>query len=54
MDIGNLISDFFTTPGPGGVVVVTVIFLAGAIYVSLTRWILRGGETKDDSWRRRS
>jgi len=51
MTIGKWISAFFTAPGPGGIVIVVVIGLAGTIYTLLTRWILRGGEDERD-WRR--
>lgn len=53
MKFGELVEAFFTTPGLGGVVVITVIVLAATIYVLLTRWILKGGETEEDAWRRR-
>ncbi len=46
MSIGELIVDFFTSPGPGGVVVIIVIVLAAVIYTRLTRWIIQGGEEK--------
>lgn len=48
MDMVELIGAFFTSPGPGGLVVVSTIGLAGTIYVLLTRWILRGGEVEDE------
>ena len=44
MHIGELISVFFTSDGPGGVVVITVVSLAAGIYFWLIRWILRGNE----------
>jgi hypothetical protein len=44
MHITELISAFFTSSGPGGVVILTVVSLAAGIYFWLTRWILRGGE----------
>ncbi len=44
MHITELISAFFTSSGPGGVVIITVVGLAAGIYTWLTRWILRGGE----------
>lgn len=44
MRIAELISAFFTSSGPGGVVIITVVSLAAGIYIWLTRWILRGGE----------
>ncbi|MBS1252497.1 MAG: hypothetical protein MAG451_01536 [Anaerolineales bacterium] len=52
MTIGELIGAFFTTPGPGGVVVILVLGLAGAIYVLLTRWILQGGQAEEGTMRR--
>lgn len=48
MRINELISAFFTSAGPGGVVVITVIGLAASIYILLTRWILRGGEPDEE------
>jgi hypothetical protein len=48
MHIGEWIAAFFTSAGPGGVVVVVVIGLAAGIYVWLTRWILRGGEQAEE------
>lgn len=44
MDIGNLVSAFFTSPGPGGVIILVVLVGALFIYIGLTRWILRGGK----------
>ena len=44
MPIGEWIAAFFTSAGPGGAVVIMVIGLAAAVYIWLTRWILRGGE----------
>jgi hypothetical protein len=44
MRITELISAFFTSSGPGGVVIITVVSLAAGIYFSLIRWILIGGE----------
>ncbi len=46
MDVGSLIRAFFTSPGPGGVVVLGVLGLACITYYRLTRWILAGGETE--------
>ncbi|OIN89998.1 MAG: hypothetical protein AUJ21_08940 [Anaerolineae bacterium CG1_02_58_13] len=45
--IGELISAFFTSDGPGGVVVITVVGLAAGIYFWLIRWILRGSEPEE-------
>jgi len=43
--IVSLISAFFTEPGPGGIFVLLVISLAGAVYFILIRWILQGDES---------
>ena len=40
MDIGNLVSTFFKSAGPGGVLVLVIYLTAFLIYVFLTRWIL--------------
>ena len=48
MRITELISAFFTSSGPGGVVIITVVGLAAGIYFSLIRWILRGGEPEKE------
>lgn len=48
MRIGELISAFFTSSGPGGVVVITVVTLAAGIYFWLIRWILRGSQPDSD------
>jgi putative effector of murein hydrolase LrgA (UPF0299 family) len=45
MDIGNLVYSFFNNPGPGGAVVMIVLFGAIGFYIYLTRWILAGGKT---------
>ena len=42
------IGQFFISPGPGGVVVLFVILVAGTIYFFLTRWILAGGKDEKD------
>jgi hypothetical protein len=47
MEIVNLIRAFFTSPGPGGGVVLSVLFLACTVYFLLTRWILAGGEGEE-------
>ncbi|MEK6220822.1 MAG: hypothetical protein N2D54_01065 [Chloroflexota bacterium] len=44
MSFGELVHNFFVTPGPGGVVVVTVIIFATTFYIYLTRWIIQGGK----------
>lgn len=48
MPISDFIRSFFTSSGPGGVVVVSVIVLAATIYYLLTRWILEGGREEQD------
>ena len=48
MNVGELITAFFTVPGPGGVVVITVIGGAALTYTLLTRWILRGDQDEDN------
>ena len=48
MTVGELISAFFTTAGPGGVFVILVILLAATIYFLLTRWILQGAEVDEE------
>ena len=52
MSIGEAIRAFFTSAGPGGMVVITVIGLAATVYFLLTRWILRGGEQHEEERRR--
>ncbi len=44
MDIGTLVSSFFTVDGPGGIFIVMIIVLALIIYAALIRWILAGGK----------
>ena len=44
MNIGQLISSFFTTPGPGGIVILAVVTIAAVIYYFLIRWIMAGGQ----------
>lgn len=44
----ELVGLFFTSPGPGGLVVIFVIGLATTVYIGLTRWILQGGQKTDD------
>jgi len=55
MHITELISSFFTSTGPGGIMILLVVSLAAGTYFSLIRWILRGGvaekEKKNDSSR---
>lgn len=52
MQITELISAFFTSSGPGGVVIITVVGLAAGIYFFLIRWILHGsGPDKEERYR---
>ena len=44
MNIGQLVFSFFNTPGPGGIVILTVVTLAAIIYFFLIRWIMAGGQ----------
>ena len=44
MNFGQMISSFFTTAGPGGVVILVVVTLAALIYITLIRWIMAGGQ----------
>ena len=46
------VSWIFTTPGIGGIIAVTVLSSAIAIYFGLTRWILRGGREDVPPWER--
>lgn len=46
MSIVEMISSFFTAPGPGGIVIIFVIGLAATVYFWLTRWIIKGGESE--------
>jgi len=46
MSIGEIVFAFFNTPGIGGIVVFAVFGTAVAVYITLTRWILKGGEDK--------
>lgn len=48
MQITELISFFFTSDGPGGMVVIAVVGLAAGIYFLLVRWILRGGRPEKE------
>ena len=52
MNVGELAASFFTSPGPGGLVVIVVIALAALFYIRLTRWILQDTEEKDPHSRR--
>lgn len=44
MDIANLVTSFFDSPGPGGVIVVSVLLAAILVYTFVTRWIIGGGK----------
>lgn len=44
MNIGGLFLNFVTSDGPGGIVVISVVVVAAAIYSILIRYIMRGGE----------
>ena len=45
MDIGGVVSSFFSNAGPGGVMVLLVIGTACTIYYSLARWIVADGKS---------
>lgn len=40
MPIPELVNNFFTKSGPGGIVVISVIVFAAVVYYMITRWIL--------------
>jgi len=44
MNISAMVLTFFTADGPGGMVVISVVVVASAVYFMLIRYILRGGE----------
>jgi hypothetical protein len=46
------VSQIFTTPGVGGIIVVIVLSSAAIVYLGLTRWILRGGREDAPPWER--
>lgn len=48
MNIGDMVSAFFTSPGPGGIVILTVVTLAAVVYFFLIRWIMAGGKSDDE------
>ncbi len=52
MTVGELVASFFTSPGPGGVVVIVLMAVAALVYIRITRWILQGTEEKDPHSRR--
>ena len=49
MSVGELVFAFFNTPGIGGIAVFTVFGIAAAVYITLTRWILKGGQEKSSN-----
>lgn len=46
------ISEIFTTPGIGGIIATVVLLCAAAIYLSLTLWVLQGGQKEKPPWER--
>ena len=46
MNIGQMVLAFFTTPGPGGMVVLSVVTVAAVVYFFLIRWIMAGGQAE--------
>ncbi len=44
MNIGNLVYSFFNTPGPGGILILTIVSVAAIVYFFLIRWIMAGGK----------
>ena len=46
MEIGQLVTLFFDTSGPGGVVILVVLLGACLVYWRLTRWIIAGGKDR--------
>lgn len=48
MDLVEFLSNIIKSPGPGGVIVISVIVMATIVYFFLTRWIIRGGEPDED------
>ena len=44
-----MIETFFTSTGPGGMVVLIVIGLAATIYTLLTRWIIMGSKKDQET-----
>lgn len=53
MSFGELAHAFVNTAGIGGLVVISVIVIAAAVYAMLTRWIIKGAEATSDSEGRR-
>jgi len=48
MDIGSLVNSLFTSSGPGGIIIFSVITTAALVYFWLTRWIILGNEEDED------
>ncbi len=46
MNISGMALSFFTSDGPGGMTVITVVVVATIIYFFLIRYIIRGGQPK--------
>jgi hypothetical protein len=44
LDVGNLVSTFFKSAGPGGVLATLVLSGALVLYIFLARWIIRGNK----------
>ena len=42
--IVGVVTDFLTSAGPGGIVVMGVLVIACIVYYSILRWILKGSE----------
>jgi len=49
MSFSELGYAFINTAGIGGVVVMSVIVIALAVYYNLTRWIMKGGEEESET-----
>ncbi|MFQ5398840.1 MAG: hypothetical protein ACE5E7_04495 [Anaerolineae bacterium] len=49
MSFGELGYAFVNTAGIGGIVVMSVIVIALAVYYNLTRWIMKGGEEENET-----
>jgi hypothetical protein len=46
------VSDIFTTPGIGGLIVLIVLLGAAGIFAGLTYWVLEGGRESEPPWER--
>lgn len=46
MQISELVALFFTSAGPGGIVVIFVMGLAATVYFWLTSWIIKGDKNE--------